>query len=163
MQRFEYKVVPAPRKGEKARGLKSTEDRFAYALSRVMNEMAREGWEYQRTDTLPVEERSGLTGTKTVFQNMLVFRKPLAAPAPAALPVMHATAVAAPSLLSKGVDAPAVQAEVEPLDLAARRAALNVQPESGTAPKLTIGAADSQSAPALGPAKTDETPKSLAQ
>lgn len=163
MQRYEYRVVPAPRKGEKARGLKSTEDRFAYALSRVMNDMAREGWDYQRTDTLPVEERSGLTGTKTVFQNMLVFRKTLAAPAPAAQPSAPAAAVVAPSLQSRLVETPAPQAEADPLDLAARRAALNVQPEAGAAPKLTIGAASSLSAPALGPAKADEPPKSLAQ
>ncbi len=32
-------------------------------------------WEYLRTDTLPSEERSGLTGKTTVFHNMLVFRR----------------------------------------------------------------------------------------
>lgn len=83
---YEYAVVPAPKKGLKARGVKSTEDRFAYALQTVMNEYGAEGWEYVRTDTLPSEERSGLTGRTTVFQNMMVFRKPLAAAAPDAEP-----------------------------------------------------------------------------
>ncbi len=72
---FEYKVVPAPTRGKKAKGLKSPADRFANALGAVINEMAAEGWEYQRTDTLPAEERHGLTGRSTVFQNMLIFRR----------------------------------------------------------------------------------------
>lgn len=77
MQRFEYKVIPAPKRGEKARGVKSTEDRFAHALTSLMNELGAEGWDYVRADALPCEERVGLTGTKTTFQNMLVFRRQL--------------------------------------------------------------------------------------
>lgn len=78
---YEYKVIPAPTRGKKARGLKSPADRFAHALGTVMNEMAAEGWQYLRTDTLPSEERSGLTGRTTVYQNMLVFRRDLEAEA----------------------------------------------------------------------------------
>ena len=73
--RFEYKVIPAPKKGRKARGVRGTEKRFANALELAMNELAAEGWEYQRTDTLPCEERQGLTGRTTSFQNMMVFRR----------------------------------------------------------------------------------------
>ncbi|MCW1920252.1 DUF4177 domain-containing protein [Rhodobacter sp. KR11] len=79
MSAYEYHVVPAPRRGEKARGVKTTEERFALALTQLMNKLGREGWEYQRADTLPVDERVGLTGTKTTYQNMLVFRRVLAA------------------------------------------------------------------------------------
>ena len=43
MQRFEYKVVPAPRRGEKARGVKTTEERFALALTQS-DEPAGGGW-----------------------------------------------------------------------------------------------------------------------
>ncbi|MBU2992959.1 DUF4177 domain-containing protein [Octadecabacter sp. 1_MG-2023] len=75
MTGFEYKVVPAPMRGLKAKGVKGTPARFANALQSVMNELGAEGWEYQRTDTLPVEERQGLTGKSTSFQNMLVFRR----------------------------------------------------------------------------------------
>ena len=75
MPRFEFKVVPAPRRGEKVRGVKTTEERFALVLTGLMNELGAEGWDYVRADTLPVDERSGLTGTKTSFQNMLVFRR----------------------------------------------------------------------------------------
>ncbi|MBN8631748.1 MAG: DUF4177 domain-containing protein [Rhodobacterales bacterium] len=75
MQRFEFKVIPAPRRGEKARGVKTTEDRFALALTTLMNQLGAEGWDYVRADALPCEERAGLTGTKTTFQNVLVFRR----------------------------------------------------------------------------------------
>lgn len=77
MTGFEYKVVPAPMRGLKAKGVKGTPARFANALETLMNELGAEGWEYQRTDTLPVEERQGLTGKTTNFQNMLVFRRAL--------------------------------------------------------------------------------------
>lgn len=81
MPSFEYKVVPAPRKGQKSKGMRSTEDKFANALQVLMNEHGAKGWEYQRTDTLPCEERSGLTGKTTVFQNMLIFRRAIEDPA----------------------------------------------------------------------------------
>ncbi len=75
MQRFEYKVIPAPKRGEKARGVKTTEERFAYALTQLMNALGAEGWDYVRADALPCDERVGLTGTRTTFQNVLVFRR----------------------------------------------------------------------------------------
>lgn len=72
---YQYKVVPAPERGEKVRGLKTPEERFAAAVERTINEMAADGWEYQRTDALPSEERSGLTQTQTVWRHLLVFRR----------------------------------------------------------------------------------------
>ncbi|WP_206050309.1 DUF4177 domain-containing protein [Oceaniglobus ichthyenteri] len=77
MLSFEYVVVPAPKKAPKIKGAKTNEARFAATLSELMNVYGAEGWEYIRSDTLPCEERSGFTGTKTVFQNMLVFRRVL--------------------------------------------------------------------------------------
>jgi len=79
MQAYEYKVVPAPVRGEKERGLKTGAERFAHALSVLMNELGQEGWEYWRAETLPAEERSGLTSKTTVFHNLLVFRRIVAA------------------------------------------------------------------------------------
>ena len=72
---YEYKVIPAPVRGLKAKGLKTAEDRFANALQSAMNDLAALGWEYVRADTLPCEQREGLMGKTTVYQNMLVFRK----------------------------------------------------------------------------------------
>lgn len=77
MPRYEYKVVPAPAKGLKAKGIRSPEARFAHALASAMNELGAAGWSYLRTDTLPAEERVGLTRTKTTYHNMLVFRREL--------------------------------------------------------------------------------------
>ena len=75
--RYEYRVLPAPKTGLKDKGIKSTEDRFANALATTMNTMGAQGWEYQRTDTLPAQQREGLMGKATVFQNMMVFRRAL--------------------------------------------------------------------------------------
>lgn len=72
---YEYKVVPAPTRGLKAKGVKTAEDRFAHALETAMNDLAANGWEYLRADTLPSEQREGLLSKTTVYQNMLVFRR----------------------------------------------------------------------------------------
>ncbi len=75
MPLYEYKVIPAPKRGERARGVRSAEARFANTLQAVMNEQADEGWEYQRSDTLPCEQRRGMIGRTTVEQTVLVFRR----------------------------------------------------------------------------------------
>lgn len=77
MPSYEYRVVPAPQRGEKAKGAKTTTDRFAHALTRLMNDLGRDGWEYLRADTLPCEERVGFTGRTTAFHHLLVFRRTL--------------------------------------------------------------------------------------
>ena len=76
MTAYEYRVIPAPTKGRKAQGVKGAEARFANALQEVMNDHAAEGWEYQRSDILPSEERQGLTSSHTVYRSVLVFRRP---------------------------------------------------------------------------------------
>ena len=77
MQHYEYKVVPSPRKGEKSRAARTTPERFALALTTLMNRLAEDGWDYLRADTLPCDERVGFTGSKTTFQSLLVFRRVL--------------------------------------------------------------------------------------
>lgn len=81
---YEYRVVPAPEKGTKAKGVKAPEDRFALMLEDMMNQFAADGWEYQRAETLPSHERAGLTSSTTVFRNVLVFRRPVEQAAPQA-------------------------------------------------------------------------------
>lgn len=122
MQAFEYKVVPAPHKGTKAKGVKGPESRFAYSIETTLNEMAAEGWEYQRAELLPSEERSGLTGSTTKWRNVLVFRRALAAEPAQAAPGLSS---AAPS-----VSAPVAAPEVTP------------QPATAAAPTLTATAGD---------------------
>jgi hypothetical protein len=129
MPGFEYKVVAAPRKGVKAKGASSPEDRFAHALATVMNEQAKDGWEYLRTDTLPMEERKGLTGKRTVYQNMLVFRRTR----PDVSPSVKVTAIAGPDSASATPRLGAPLREVS----------------ASTAPAL---------GPATAPSQADETP-----
>lgn len=116
MDLYEYKVVPAPVRGEKARGVKTTADRFALALTQLMNALGAEGWDYVRADSLPCEERAGLTGTRSTVQNLLVFRRKLgaapqygwepeltrAAPAKAAAPAAPPVAPPAAPLMGAG-------------------------------------------------------------
>tara|TARA_R110002051_G_scaffold33923_3_gene75507 strand:- start:6156 stop:6524 length:369 start_codon:yes stop_codon:yes gene_type:complete len=109
MSQFEYKVVPAPKKGIKAKGIKTAEDRFAHALETAMNTLGANGWEYQRCDTLPSEERSGLTGRVTTFQNMLVFRREIPQLAETDAVADHIAATIAPV-----ADTPVISAK--PLD-----------------------------------------------
>ncbi|WP_136634917.1 DUF4177 domain-containing protein [Pseudooceanicola onchidii] len=75
MSHYEYKVVPAPARGKRGRGISGPEGRFAHSLELVMNDMAAEGWEYQRAETLPSEEKTGLVNAHTVYRNVLVFRR----------------------------------------------------------------------------------------
>lgn len=75
MQRYEYKVVPAPTKGQKAKGVKTPEGRFAQGVQAVLNAEGSAGWEYLRAELLPSDERTGLTGSTTNWRNVLVFRR----------------------------------------------------------------------------------------
>ena len=127
MNRFEYKVVPAPRRGEKLRGVKTTEDRFALALTNLMNALGAEGWDYVRADALPCDERAGLTGgIKTSFQNMLVFRRALevGATAETPAPILHIAEEGAVET------APAPTPQPQPLRLG------SAEPPQGAAPAL---------------------------
>ncbi|MDF1620124.1 DUF4177 domain-containing protein [Pseudothioclava nitratireducens] len=75
MQHYEYTVIPAPGRAEKHKGAKTGADRYAATLADLINAKAAEGWEFQRAETLPAEERTGLTGKTTVYHNLLVFRR----------------------------------------------------------------------------------------
>lgn len=107
--RYEYKVIPAPTRGQKAKGLKTAEARFAYAIETVMNDLAGENWEYLRADTLPSEERQGLGSSSPSFRTLLIFRRPLQAdPAPFQPRLLDAQPEPMP------VSAPAPRAETVP-------------------------------------------------
>jgi hypothetical protein len=75
MPAYEYRVVPAPRVAAKEKGAKTTDARFAATLTRLMNELGSEGWEYQRAETLPCDERRGFTSKVETTQHVLVFRR----------------------------------------------------------------------------------------
>lgn len=75
MSNWEYKAVPAPAQGTKAKGVRATPDRFALSVTNILNEMSGDGWEYLSAEALPCEERRGLTGRDTTIQNVLIFRR----------------------------------------------------------------------------------------
>lgn len=77
MPRYEYKVVPAPKKAGRVKGVKTTEGRFAHALTEMMNALGAEGWDYVRADALPCEAGGGWGKKTTEEQHMLVFRRAL--------------------------------------------------------------------------------------
>lgn len=112
--KFEYKVIPAPKKGKRGKGIRNSEDKFAHAFAEVMNEHGADGWQYLRTDTLPVEARTGLAGKATIFQNMMVFQRALDADAPAEIDTLEPNEAEevmqnhAPALLSPVEDLPSL-------------------------------------------------------
>lgn len=73
--RYEYHVIPAPAKGQKEKGAKSSEARYAVALAAVLNEQAARGWIFVRAETLPMVERKGLWGSHTTYVSSLIFRR----------------------------------------------------------------------------------------
>lgn len=129
---YEYLAIAAPTRGEKAKGAKTQAERYAVALSATINEMASEGWEYLRAETLPAEERSGLTGRTTVFHNLLVFRRATEADAAqsAAAPVTTATEAPAPAPTPRPEPAPAA-----PKETAAKDAEVTPAAEPAKAPE----------------------------
>ncbi len=121
MPRYEYRVVPAPKQGTKAKGVRSYEDRFAHALQSLMNALGAQGWDYVRADTLPAEERQGLTGRVTVYQNMLVFRRVVEVVAQVQMPFVPVVAppvIAAPQVRLVDADVTVVGAPLVGVRLA---------------------------------------------
>lgn len=147
MTGFEYKVVPAPKRGLKAKGIKGTPARFANALQLVMNDLGAQGWEYQRTDTLPVEERVGLTKKSTSFQNMLVFRRALEiqraeAPKVAALIEDQALVLEYPAAATTDSEVVAARAPSDQPKPESATGKTTLSPTSVDDPRLSLAAVD---------------------
>lgn len=77
MPYYDYKVVPAPRRMKKVRGVKTSDELFALTLAEAINEHARQGWEYVRAENLSAEEPAGwFRRGKTDIHAVLIFRQP---------------------------------------------------------------------------------------
>ena len=73
---FEYKLLPVPAPAKKAKGRKTMPERFAHALSEVLNEQAKDAWEFSGQEAFSLEEKGGMMGKdKTVELHYLVFRR----------------------------------------------------------------------------------------
>lgn len=142
MSGWEYKVVPAPTKGVKAPGVKTAGARFANALETLMNEMGDDGWEFQRAETLPSIERSGLTGSTTEWRNVMVFRRAVVAPIddfePELLPAP------APVVTAEPEPTPETEAAKAPLAADEATDGEGTGPETGKDAQFTAGSGATQ-------------------
>ncbi|UOA14326.1 MULTISPECIES: DUF4177 domain-containing protein [Sulfitobacter] len=158
--RYEYKILPAPTKGQKAKGLKAPEARFAKTLEECLNEQAAEGWEYQRAETLPSQERSGLTSTTTEWRNVLVFRRLAnAASQPDDTDLLPSPAVAATPALAATIegDDTALQADAPASITPEDGAPVKEEPaEVATPPAFLSDTPAKEGSEASSPGKTDE-------
>lgn len=76
MAYFDYKVVPAPRRMKRAKGVSDHADLFALTLTDAINEHARQGWEYLRAETLSAETPGGwFRRGRLEEETVLVFRR----------------------------------------------------------------------------------------
>ena len=77
MTYFDYKAVPAPKRARKIKGVKGAPDLFAMTLTDAINEVARQGWEYVRAESMPSETSGGLFRRSVEAEHtMLIFRRP---------------------------------------------------------------------------------------
>ncbi|MEL6482748.1 MAG: hypothetical protein AAFQ75_14965 [Pseudomonadota bacterium] len=137
---YQYKLVGAPERGTRRRGTKTGSERVAAAMQEIVAQHAQEGWEYLRTDTLPVSEPRGfLGGRREVLRAVLVFRRAVrqspaaresfAVEAPAAAP--EAPPLAAPAREPAPEPAPRVR---EPAREAAREPGFRSVPQAPAEP-----------------------------
>lgn len=157
MSQYEYKVIPSPRKAKRAKGVKGPAARFAYVVEETMNDMAAEGWEFLRAETLPVDEKPGLFSSSVeTFQTVFVFRRALGgltevdAPISVEAPLPVSAPVAAPVIPPVG---PATQMDEPPLT--AREALVGEAPEDPRRPRPLFNTPDRKE-PQVEPAKDGE-------
>jgi len=75
MTEYEYKVLPAPEKPLRYKGIARGDDAFAVTLSEILNDQGKEGWVYLRTEK--VTERRGVWPLRhrRVVREMIVFQR----------------------------------------------------------------------------------------
>lgn len=97
MSKYEYRVIPAPKRAKRAKGARTLQDKFAATLTDLINTEAREGWEYQRAESLPVEEKKSMLSAATEsYNSVLVFRREIRSAMTRAEPSFGDTAKAPP-------------------------------------------------------------------
>ncbi len=84
MTKYEFRAVPCPQRAQRSTKLPKGADAFAETLNSAINDLAVEGWDYVRTDTVEVKTRRLLSRRKE-NRSFLVFRReirPLIDPRP---------------------------------------------------------------------------------
>lgn len=77
MERYEYRLEAVPTKSKRYKGLPKSDDAFALTVSDAINDLAKDGWEFFRIETMNETCRAGLFGTKTVSRDYMVYRRAL--------------------------------------------------------------------------------------
>ncbi len=77
MERFEYCLVEAPKKSSKYKRSSKSDDMFAHTVMDGMNELAREGWQFLRTETMYERRRTGFFIGKPRVHEYMVYRRAL--------------------------------------------------------------------------------------
>lgn len=74
---YEYRVIPAPKRLKKVKGVSSPSDLLAATLTDAINAEAREGWEYLRAEAVGAEQPGGfLRRARWVEETVMIFRRP---------------------------------------------------------------------------------------
>jgi hypothetical protein len=157
MTHYDYKVIPAPKRAKKVKGVHGAEDLFAHTLTEAINEVARQGWEYVRAEHLPAEAprgwfRSAVAGE----QSVLVFRRPREHLGPRLAAVRPDPAEAlAPESAPETADSAAERAVVDRLQQTLRHREppiLRLEPRPAGATSPDDGPTPLRPTPRLGPA-----------
>ena len=75
MKKFEYKLVPTPRRSRRFSGLKPGGDSYAHTVEQDINYLAMEGWEFMRTEMM-VKKTTGVSFFKSARPTeYMVFRR----------------------------------------------------------------------------------------
>jgi hypothetical protein len=73
---FEYRVVPAPKRLKKVKGVSASDELCAATLTEAINAEARQGWEYLRAETFSAQTVRGIfRRSHEVEETVLVFRR----------------------------------------------------------------------------------------
>lgn len=75
MSRYEFKVIPSPKRPRKLTDLTKDQDKFCATVSDVMCDMGLEGWEFIGAETLPFEYRRFAVFNRKIEKSCLVFRR----------------------------------------------------------------------------------------
>lgn len=76
MSYYEYRVVPAPRTLARVNRARTPEERYGGTLELALNAEGREGWEFQRIETVTVLVRRGwLSRGRDEAIPVMVFRR----------------------------------------------------------------------------------------
>ena len=76
MERYEYKLVAAPKARNKYSGAKKSIDLFAQTLMDSMNELATDGWQFVRQEKVTESRRTLFFGHKNRQHDYMVYRRP---------------------------------------------------------------------------------------